>query len=541
MSEDKKLSAKELKALRRAAKVEARPEGAQRPQGAATGGASSQGGSQRRPSHSATGAASRSEHARGLNASTGSATSRPDAEAKGKGKSSHDKAATLAQPAAARPQLFSHLESKRRIASDHIAKDVHPTIFTLALRYSSGAVTGSNARCLAMLAAFKEVIRDYVTPQGTTLARNLATYLSLQISYLVKARPLSVGMGTAIRHLKREISTRSIDKPDDVLRAELHAAIDTFARERVEMSGAVIARAAAARVRDGDVVLVYAHSTTVLAALAEAVRQGRRFSVVVVDSRPRREGRQMLERVVAVQRGVHNPEPLYPGANTRTIENTPDLSSSMDAEAFGDDPPSNSTGENGGGIDEVTFVQLSGLEYVMKEVTKVFLGAHALLANGALYARAGTAAVAAAAHHRHTPCVVLCETYKFSDRVLLDSFVVNELGPALAPPGGDAAEAVPAAEPVAKKDDGARSKGGNDDGAKGGKPGKDDSSKNNKPGARPEPVLDDPTHDGRLTRLELLYDVTPAKFLTVCVSELGSLPTTAVPAALREQNRDLGV
>jgi len=64
----------------------------------------------------------------------------------------------------------------------------------------------------------------------------------------------------------------------------------------------------------------------------------------------------------------------------------------------------------------------------MKEVTKVFLGAHTLFSNGTVLSRAGTASVAMTAHSFNVPVIVCCETYKFTERVQLDSFVFNELG-----------------------------------------------------------------------------------------------------------------
>lgn len=64
----------------------------------------------------------------------------------------------------------------------------------------------------------------------------------------------------------------------------------------------------------------------------------------------------------------------------------------------------------------------------MPRASVVLLGTHALLANGALYSRAGTAACAMMARERGAPVIVCCETYKFSDRVQLDSFVTNEAG-----------------------------------------------------------------------------------------------------------------
>jgi translation initiation factor eIF-2B subunit delta len=45
-----------------------------------------------------------------------------------------------------------------------------------------------------------------------------------------------------------------------------------------------------------------------------------------------------------------------------------------------------------------------------------------------MYARAGTAMVAMMAKGALKPVVCCCETYKFSDRIMLDSIVENEMG-----------------------------------------------------------------------------------------------------------------
>lgn len=59
---------------------------------------------------------------------------------------------------------------------------------------------------------------------------------------------------------------------------------------------------------------------------------------------------------------------------------------------------------------------------------QVFLGAHAMLANGHLLSRVGTSIVALLARHRNIPVLVLCETFKFCPRSQTDAFVSNELG-----------------------------------------------------------------------------------------------------------------
>ena len=62
------------------------------------------------------------------------------------------------------------------------------------------------------------------------------------------------------------------------------------------------------------------------------------------------------------------------------------------------------------------------------QVSKVIVGAHALLANGYVMSRIGTALIALVAKSYNVPVLVCCETYKFCDKVQTDAFVNNELG-----------------------------------------------------------------------------------------------------------------
>ena len=75
-----------------------------------------------------------------------------------------------------------------------------------------------------------------------------------------------------------------------------------------------------------------------------------------------------------------------------------------------------------------TYALLPALPSLLTEVTTVFLGAHSLFSNGAVYSRAGTAMVAMMAKAHSVPVVVCCETYKFSEGVMVDGFSKNELG-----------------------------------------------------------------------------------------------------------------
>lgn len=75
-----------------------------------------------------------------------------------------------------------------------------------------------------------------------------------------------------------------------------------------------------------------------------------------------------------------------------------------------------------------TYVYVNGLSYIMREVTKVFMGAATILPNGTVISRAGAAAVAMMAAAHSKPVMICCESYKFSERVQLDSITHNELG-----------------------------------------------------------------------------------------------------------------
>ena len=68
--------------------------------------------------------------------------------------------------------------------------------------------------------------------------------------------------------------------------------IDTYISERIVLAGSVIGEYAIQKIKDGDVVLTYARSSVVEQTLLNAWDKGngKKFSVVVVDSRPLLEG-----------------------------------------------------------------------------------------------------------------------------------------------------------------------------------------------------------------------------------------------------------
>ncbi|KIM83795.1 hypothetical protein PILCRDRAFT_818820 [Piloderma croceum F 1598] len=276
-------------------------------------------------------------------------------------------------------RIFSHFGLPKPVS--HVGKgDIHPAIVRLGLQFSEFKISGANARCIATLIAFKTVIQDYITPPNNTLSRHLMTHLSPQITHLVSARPMSVTMGNAIRQLKLEISGSDIDLPEQDAKDVLCHKIDHYIRDRIIIADQVIQEIAGSKIKDGDVILTYARSSVVEKVLLRAFSDEKSFSVIVVDSRPMLEGKKLLS--VLSSAGI-----------------------------------------------SCSYLLLPAIGSVITEVSTVFVGAHSLHSNGAVFSRAGTALVAMMAKQHSVPVVVCCETYKYSEGVQLDSFTKNELAP----------------------------------------------------------------------------------------------------------------
>ena len=105
------------------------------------------------------------------------------------------------------------------------------------------------------------------------------------------------------------------------------------------------------------------------------------------------------------------------------------------------------------------------------------------MSDGSIWNRVGTANVALLAQAHNIPVLVCAESYKISNRVQLEALTHNEMG---APPAN------PQEDKVGDK-------------------------KN-------------------LSPINLLYDLTPAKFVSGIVTELGIVPPTSVAVLLRELN-----
>jgi translation initiation factor eIF-2B subunit delta len=76
------------------------------------------------------------------------------------------------------------------------------------------------------------------------------------------------------------------------------------------------------------------------------------------------------------------------------------------------------------------YTMINMVNFLIKTVTKVMMASTYVLCNGALVAPIGTSQIGCIAYQNQIPVVVVCETYKFADRVNLDQINNNEQGSA---------------------------------------------------------------------------------------------------------------
>ncbi|XP_011505514.1 PREDICTED: translation initiation factor eIF-2B subunit delta [Ceratosolen solmsi marchali] len=340
--------------------------------------------------------------------------------------------------------LFKHLYINKRNISEHINNNnlnLHPTILRLGVQYSEKVIVGSNARCVALLAAVKQLIEDFERPSQADFTRGLETSLQQSLKYLNSCRPSAVSMQNAVKHLKWQMSTLPSTISDKEGKLKLENAIDTYIQEQILLADKAISNAIKKKILNGDVILTYGFSSVIHKILCDAYTAGKQFRVIIVDGRPWLEGKELLRRLI--KHGI-----------------------------------------------DCSYVLINALSFIMPQVSKVFLGAHAILANGAVMSRAGTAQVALIANAFNVPVLVACETHKSCERVQTDSIVYNEIG--------DPNQLI-----------------------------------TNSFGSCIKSRLSNWKTKKTLNLLNITYDVTPANLVTAVVTELAILPCTSVPVILR--------
>lgn len=267
---------------------------------------------------------------------------------------------------------------------------LHPRIVELGALFASHSIVGTNARCLSMIAALRSLISDspVVAALRTFQAEEVEKATSLiqyNAEYVSACRELPVGVQTIVKTLRdRAMRHSGFETRGETPRQYLLQQLDELEDDFVSSFEETVQQGLATCVKEGDVILTFGRSSAI-EMLLRAAFVNTSFSVIVVDSAPMYEGRGLFQRL----QQAHI---------------------------------------------KVTYVLLQSVCTAVPRCTRVLIGASAVMQNGEVQSRAGTAMVALVAYRYHKPVMCLCETYKFTPKVRLGSLTVNNqrMGPSSA-------------------------------------------------------------------------------------------------------------
>ncbi len=195
--------------------------------------------------------------------------------------------------------------------------------------------------------------------------KELASKLVNAVENEIRRRPTSAALvNTSRRLLEKACKLMEASLGIDEVRARLVQEIDNLVHEyRAALEAS--ARIASKRILDGDRVMTISFSLGVLQAIRKAIEDGKRFEVMVLESRPGGEGIELAKNLASM--GV-----------------------------------------------PTTLIVDSAARFHMKQVTRVLIGSEAVAANGAVVNKVGTSLLALAANEARVRVFVVAPTQKFS-------------------------------------------------------------------------------------------------------------------------------
>lgn len=356
-----------------------------------------------------------------------------------------------------------------------VATTLHPAIIKLGYQYATGAIRGANYRCRSMLECYSTVLQDFAHNMNS---ENFSTTVTDWRSTIE-----NVILKPAFTFWTENCRSHSVSMGNAF--TFLKTAINTFDRDvPLEQIISTLLETIEAYVRER---IDYAKTAIAETACTKLLfrRMDHHLSKMEVLLTYGHSEAVLAVLSLAISSRKKNlriivvdSPPLFEG---RVLLQK--LQQEAATASIAND--SASSNDNYSHV-EFTYIHLRAVTYVLPAVGKVLLGAAALQTDGSVTGRIGTAMIALAAHTKNIPVLVCSETHKISNRgIPLESLTQNELL-------------------------GNRSNinAANDNGA-----------------------------DEKPSRIDLLYDLTPASYVSGIVTELGIVPPSSIAVLLRELNQ----
>ena len=292
------------------------------------------------------------------------------------------------QPKAVAPAAEPKTVAQKPVGSQawtyKVMPNVHLAVYQCGLWMKAYYIIGSSRRVRATLLCLRQWLADLADEADAAKLYSHENFagtnkiLSDQVAYLEGCRKKSIGMGNAIRLLKEASFKASLQRSSE--KAAYLALVDfcdLFLDEKIDFALEKIISHGKRQIQDNDVIATYGNSESVAGVLLAAAAD-KKFTVVIIDSPPFFEGRALLE----------------------VLQWSPNIS--------------------------IRYCLLPSVTCALNDATKLFVGASAVLSNGDVLSRAGTAMAATIAQHYHLPVIAFCATYKFTNRVWIGSLTNNE-------------------------------------------------------------------------------------------------------------------
>ena len=309
---------------------------------------------------------------------------------------------------------FSHLNLHQTSTSNKIDHDLiefqYPCVERLAEAYQTRKCVGSTNRVRQLLLCLKEVVQSYSHKSGS-YSQALLVLINHVISRIQEARPISTSMGNAVKSLKTHLAVLSQGEKlkearDDAEMMTVEAQkkktlehLEDTLKEYVERAVETIVKTLSTYYAEKQVqhVVTFGHSESVVKSLIRAKENGyENMCVTIVDAAPSFEGRKTLNHLLDAD--ISCEYKLMHGM-------------------------------------VVGFQRFSNSRDGADQSMVCCIGASAVLANGKIMSRAGSASFCNAAKSRGVKVLVAAETIKFHERVGIDSVLHNDIQDFVIEPG----------------------------------------------------------------------------------------------------------
>jgi translation initiation factor eIF-2B subunit delta len=403
-----------------------------------------------------------------------------------------DTEATAARLAAVVQRAMDENRQERRhvVPRDGV---VHPRVAEVAILMEQMLLVGGSARVLALISAFRELLRATTVLAVPTLNEVDTTafekLIQINFDFVRRKREASAGM----RYVKDVLVRRFVALRDEVIHPKPQAAalindlgnprevtlkiLDMVEAELKMSFKSIVEDRSLPYVSNSDTILVFGRSSVVEYILLSRSHepQCKPKRVIVVDAAPLFEGRQLADKLSCA------------------------------------------------GI-EVTYGLITACCTLMPKCTRIFLGASAVLQNGDVFGRCGMALVAACAKLFRKPVLCFSESYKFVAEVWVGNLAQNTKLADMRPTtdthgdGGSRSPITYQSPPTLSP-----------------------------PPPRVSSSWGTPTYTGdffarssdampfSVSASGYLYDLTPASYVDMIICEMGCLHTSAIVAAIKDR------